>query len=196
MKQGKNYTLAFKRKREHKTDYKARLKLLSARTPRLVFRKTLNNVIIQIVNFEAQGDKTLASASSRELIEYGWKGHRGNLPSAYLSGLLCGLKAKKQGIKKMVLDLGLHKSIPGSSPFAALKGILDAGIEVPHNKEILPTEQAITGKNIGAYAALLMKEDKTKYEKQFSKTIKNGLQVQDLPKHFDEVKKKIIAKWQ
>ena len=196
MKQGKNYTLAFRRKREHRTDYKARLHLLSGKKPRLVFRKTLNNINLQIVSFGAKGDLTILSATSRELLDYGWKAHRGNSPSAYLTGLLCGLKAKKQHIKEAVLDLGLHKAIPGSSPFAAVKGILDAGIHIPHNKEALPKEEVLNGKTISAYATSLMKQDKTKYEHQFSQNIKNEVLTQDLPKHVEEVKKKILAKWQ
>ncbi len=193
MKKGKNYTVQFKRKREQRTDYKARLSLLASRKPRLVVRRTLNNIILQIIDFEPKGDKTLVSTNTRELLKYGWKGHKGNLPSAYLSGYLCGLKAKKKGIKTVVLDLGLLKAIPGSSPFAAVKGATDAGLHVPHDKEILPKEESVKGQHISLYAKKLSKEH---YEKQFSKTIKHGLNIQEFPKHVEEVKQKITTQWQ
>ena len=196
MKQGKNYTVANKRKRQERTDYKARLKLLSARKPRLVIRKALNNTLLQIIQLEPRGDKTLISASTRELLGYGWKAHRGNVPSAYLSGYLCGLKAKKKGLTTAVLDIGLLKAIPGSIPFAALKGALDAGLSIPHEDKILPSEETIKGQMISRYAKTLSQEDKVHYEKQFSQTLKKGLNLQELSKHFEEVKQKILKQWQ
>ena len=85
-----------KRRREQKTDYKKRLALLKSGVPRLVIRKSLENMRVQIVSFNPSGDKTVASAFSAELGEFGWKGGNGNLPAAYLTGLLAGLRAKRQ----------------------------------------------------------------------------------------------------
>ena len=189
MKTGKNYTLLHRRKREKKTDYKARLGLLSSRKLRLVVRRSLNNILLQIVTFEPKGDKTLVSAHSRELLKYGWNAHRGNVPTAYLLGFMCGLKAKKKGIQDMVLDLGLLKAIPGSSPFAALKGVLDVGIRVPYSEKVLPREEALQGSIISLYA------QKTLPQNQFSKTLKKTT-IQDLTQHFAEVKQKIQLAWQ
>ena len=36
----------------------------------------------------------------------------------------------------------------GSRIFASLKGILDAGIDIPHNEEVLPSEERIKGEHI------------------------------------------------
>ena len=192
---GKNYNVAFKRKREHRTDYHARLRLLSARKPRLVVRKALNDITAQIITFEPKGDKTLVAATSRELLKYGWKAHRGNIPSAYLSGLLCGLKAKKKGINEAVLDIGLLKAIQGSSPFAALKGAVDAGLKIAHSEQVLPKDTALKGETISTYSKKLAKENKTMHDKQFADTLKKGLNIQELTKHFEEVKTKILTTW-
>ena len=120
MKLGKAYTLGYRRKRENKTDYRARIKLLSSGKSRVVIRKMLNNYIVQIIDYYPEGDKILISSSTRELLKYGWKAHRGNLSAAYLVGFLCGKKAKKKGIKSGILDLGFHRIVKGSSIFAIL----------------------------------------------------------------------------
>jgi large subunit ribosomal protein L18 len=69
------------------------------------------------------------------LTKFGWKASTGNVPSAYLTGLLCGLRAKKEGITEAVFDIGLIPPTKGSRLFATLNGILDAGLEVPHSEE-------------------------------------------------------------
>ena len=190
MKKGKAYTLNFRRKREGKTDYKSRLKLLSSNKVRIVLRKRLNNFSVQFVKYENQGDKILVSAYSRSLMKHGWKGHRGNLSTAYLVGLLCGLKAKKKGINNGVVDLGLYRVVAGSNLFAALKGLLDAGIEFAVGENSLPSEDRISGKHIDQYASHL--KGKEIYNKQFSKYLKSGLKPEEFSKHFEEVKKKIL----
>lgn len=135
----------FRRKREGKTDYKKRMKLLASKKPRLVVRKSLKNFSAQIIEYDPKGDKVVVSAHSRELIKLGWKGYRRNVPAAYLVGLLCGAKAKAKGIKEAVLDIGLYPSVKGSVLYAALKGVLDAGIEVPHDESVLPPEERLIG---------------------------------------------------
>lgn len=193
---GKNYTVKVKRKREQKTDYKSRLKLVASRKSRFVVRRMINNILVQIVDFQENGDKTLASANSKELVKFGWKAHRGNIPAAYLTGFLAGLKAKKKGVKESVLDIGLASAVKGSSVFSALKGGLDAGLKIPCGEERLPSQDAISGKLVENYAKALLNEDKQRYDKQFSKILKSGVKPEELSKHFEEVKKKILAKWQ
>ncbi|MFH8109975.1 MAG: 50S ribosomal protein L18, partial [Candidatus Aenigmatarchaeota archaeon] len=106
------------------------------------------------------------------------------------TGLLVGLKAKKLGIKKMILDIGLQRSTKGSRIYALAKGCLDAGIEIPIGKDVLPSEDRISGKHIEDYAKLL--KEKGFYEKFFSKTLKEGLKPEDMSKHFEEVKNNIL----
>ena len=52
MSRSKTQVVPFKRKREGKTDYKKRLKLLSSSKPRLVIRKSLKNMTVQIIEYE------------------------------------------------------------------------------------------------------------------------------------------------
>ena len=190
MKKGRVYTLNFRRKREGKTDYKSRLKLLSSHKSRVVLRKRLNNFSIQIIKFESTGDKVIISSYTRDLLKYGWKGHRGNLSSSYLVGLLCGLRAKKNSINSGVADFGLYRVVSGSSMFAAIKGLTDAGFDIAVKKDYLPSEERISGKHIDNYANVI--KGKENYNKQFSNYIKSGLRPEEFSKHFEEVKKKIL----
>ena len=45
----------------------------------------------------------------------------------------------------MVLDLGLQRSVKGSRIYAALKGVVDAGININCNKKVFPNEERIKG---------------------------------------------------
>src|SRR3989344_2097585 len=108
MAKSRRFTVRLKRKRKLKTDYKQRLKLIQSKKPRLVIRKSLNNILLQVVEYQEKGDKVIVSAYSKELKKLGWPFHLGNIPSAYLTGFLLGKKSKN--IKNMVLDLGLQRS--------------------------------------------------------------------------------------
>lgn len=184
-------TRNYRRKEEGKTDYARRLELLKSGKPRLVIRKKLNNIIIQFIEYADNGDRTIATFTKKNINQLGWKAHGGSRASAYLIGLLAGLKTKSK-VKDCVLDIGLQKSIGGSSIYAALKGVLDGGIKVAHSDTILPKEGLIKGSNIKAYAEQLY-QNKGKYERQFSKYIKNNLKPEEFEKHFDEIKNKILA---
>ncbi len=144
---GRTMVLPHRRRREDKTDYRLRLRLLKSGDSRFCVRKSLNNIICQVVQYKPDGDVTLASSDSKELKKFGWNFHCGNIPSAYLTGYLCGLRAKKNKIDKCVLDAGLYPSIKGSRIYAALKGAVDSGVKIPHSEKILPPEDRIKGKH-------------------------------------------------
>ncbi|MEM1563843.1 MAG: 50S ribosomal protein L18 [Candidatus Bathyarchaeia archaeon] len=193
MAKGSRYSVPYRRRREGKTDYRKRKALILSRKPRLVVRGTLKNICVQIVAAKPDGDEVLASAHSRELLKnYGWKAPRGNLPTAYLTGLLCGLKAKAKGIKEAVLDIGLHSPTKGARVFAALKGVLDAGLSVPYGEEKLPDEKRIQGVHIAQYAKMLSANTE-KYTAVFSKYLENKVPPESLPEHFAEVKEAVVA---
>lgn len=154
--------IGFKRKILGKTDYRKRLKLLLADKPRLVVRKSLNNILAQIVEYNEKGDRVILSAHSSELKKYGHKGNKGNLPVAYLVGLLTGKKAKKKNIKELILDIGLQKSVKCSRIYSLLKGCIDIGLNIPHSKDILPTEERIKGKHIKNFDGNNFEEVKNK----------------------------------
>lgn len=188
MAQGSRYKVAFKRRREGKTDYGARLKLIGLDKHRLVVRVTGNHTIAQIIDVQMEGDETLVSAHSQEIKNMGWLASGKNTSAAYLTGYLCGKKAIKEGIEGAVLDMGLTTSIKGSRIYAVLKGAIDAGLDVPHNDVILPSEDRITGEHIAQYAQSL---EKAEMEKKFSQYIQRGLNPQELPDHFQSIKEKI-----
>lgn len=188
----KKYTVSYKRKRLGLTDYKSRLNLISSRKTRLVIRRYLNKLIIQLVNYNSKGDKVLISLDGNELRKYGWKYHLGNLPSAYLLGLIAGLEAKKIKIKEAVLDIGLIESLKGSSIYSALKGAVDSGLTVPHGKEILPNEDRVNGKHVMDYYNSLSQDKKNKI---FSKYLKNNVNPANIVKDFQEIKSKILGKY-
>jgi large subunit ribosomal protein L18 len=193
MAKGSGYCVPYRRRREGKTDYKARKALVLSGKPRLVIRGTLKNVIAQIVVAKPEGDKTLVSAHSRELAkEYGWKASRGNLPAAYLTGFLCGSKAKAKGIEEAVSDIGLHSPSKGARIFATLKGVLDAGISIPHSEEKLPNEERIKGEHVVNYAKDLA-SDHEQYQARFSKYLEQKISPETLADSFEEVKKSIVS---
>jgi large subunit ribosomal protein L18 len=192
MAKDSRYCVQLRRRREGKTDYKARKALVISGKPRLVVRNTLKNVIAQIIVAKPHGDEVLVSAHSRELKKYEWKAHAGNLSSAYLTGLLCGLKAKAQGVKEVILDIGLHSPSKGARVFAMLKGVLDAGVHVPHSEEKLPDEKRIEGEHIAQYAESLASNPE-EYQSKFSKYLEQKLPPESLPKHFAKVKTEILA---
>lgn len=154
--------LGFKRKKAGKTDYRKRLKLLLANKPRLVVRKSLKNILAQIVEYDEKGDKVILSAHSSELKKYGYAGSKGNIPAAYLVGLLAGNKAKKKDIKELVLDIGLQNSVKGSRIYSVLKGCVDAGLSIPHSKNILPLDDRVKGKHIKDFDANKFEDAKKK----------------------------------
>jgi len=168
--------IPFRRKREGKTHYGKRLRLIASGKPRFVVRKTNKNIIVQLVQFNPEGDKVLASAHTNELKKHGWKLAKRNLPAAYLVGLLCGAKAKKSNIADAVLDIGLHPAIKGSLIYAALKGAVDAGLNIPHSENVFPSEDRLKGKHIESNTV-------TKFTKSDPKGI---------TKNFDEVKSKVM----
>jgi len=158
----KGYGLGFKRKRIGKTNYKKRLKLLLSNKPRLVIRKSINNVLAQVVQYDAKGDKVIVSAHSSELKKYGWDSSKKNLCAAYLVGLLIGGKAKKKDIKEVIVDIGLQKSVKGSKIYSLIKGCVDKGLIVPCSKEIFPSEDRIKGKHIKDFDTNKFEEIKKK----------------------------------
>lgn len=136
----------FRRRREGRTNYRTRLALLKSQETRLVVRRTNGNVIVQFVDWTQTGDAVKATAVAQELKKMGWEGSAKNTPAAYLTGLLAGKRAAQAGVESAVLDIGRHTPTKGSRVFAALKGVLDAGIDVPHGGEdIYPSEERLNG---------------------------------------------------
>ncbi len=148
MKKKKHMNIPVRRRREFKTDYRARRNILRGEIPRLIVRKTNRYLITQIVKSSEAQDSVVFSANSKELKNYGYNFSFSNTSAAYLTGFLIGMKAKGK-IQKAILDLGLQRSTKGSKLYAAVKGFSDSGINIPHSAEILPSEDRIRGKHTG-----------------------------------------------
>jgi large subunit ribosomal protein L18 len=189
------YCTKFRRRREGKTDYHARKALVLSGKLRLVTRTSINNIIAQIIVARPKGDEVLVSAHSRELVKYGWKAPRGNLSAAYLTGFLCGLKAKAHGVEEAILDIGLYRPTKGARVFAVLKGVLDAKVNIPHSEEKLPDEKRIKGEHIAKYAESLA-SDVEEYQSTWSGYLKQEIKPETLPKHFEQVKKQMVEAFQ
>jgi large subunit ribosomal protein L18 len=191
MARSKTFTVGLKRKQERKTNYKKRLKYLKSGKTRIVIRPSTKNIVIQAINFKEDGDKVLITYKATELRKLGWKYNLGNLSSAYLTGLSFGVKNKDK-IKEAIIDIGLRSIIKGDRTSAIIKGIVDSGMKVPHSDVIFPDENRINGTTIADYAKLLS-SDKERYEKQFSKYLKEGLKPEDIQKDFEKIKETIIS---
>ena len=151
MATGPRYFVPFRRRREGKTDYYARGRLIVADSPRMVVRVTNKHVIIQLVTAEMDGDKTLVSATSKELKALGYSGNTKNTPAIYLTSLLLCQKAKKKNVKEVILDLGARNYKSGNKIFAGLKAIVDSGIICPFDEKAFPSKDRIEGKVTAEY---------------------------------------------
>lgn len=186
----KQFVLQYKRKREGKTHYISRLSHLKSGKHRAVIRASLKHCIIQLTNYTPTGDVILVSAHTNELKKYGWKAPTGNVPAAYLCGYLLAKKAQRKKLTEAIADIGLQKKVKGARLFAAIKGMIDGGMNIPASKDVLPKEDRINGEHIKNYATQLSK-DKQKYEKTFSQYLKQGVSPTELANHVKEVKAKL-----
>lgn len=232
----------YRRRREGKTDYFARRKMVAQdknkyNTPkyRLVTRLTNKKVICQIVYATIQGDKVLCQAQSSELPTYGVPAGLTNYPACYATGLLVARRAlqivgQDEAIKgveeanaeefhieeedtekkpfKVILDVGLTRTIPGCRVFGILKGAVDGGLHIPHRVAkfpgyVEPEEKGadyqydaaahlerILGTHVQEYMDMLKEEDPERYKRDFIKYIDNDKE-EDLEEMYKECHGKI-----
>ncbi|MHA1995228.1 MAG: 50S ribosomal protein L18 [Candidatus Hodarchaeales archaeon] len=191
MARNARYRVPFRRRREGKTNYHLRRRLVKGKRIRAVVRLSNNHCLVQFVEPKIEGDITLSSAHSRELKNYKWSAGTSNLPSAYLMGLLAGKKAQKAKISSVIFDIGLNPPVYGSRVFATLKGLVDSGLEIPHSDKVFPTEDRINGEHIANYAKLLKDENKEKFDQQFSQYKKLKVNPANMTKIFAQSKEEI-----
>ena len=164
MADSSKHRLPFRRRRDQKTDYEQRLKLLKSGKPRAIVRTSNKNTRVQLAHYKKDGDENEAQTVSKELNELGWDYNTGNIPAAYLTGYLAG---KKTDTEEAILDIGLREMKTGGRIFAAIKGLQEAGIEIPVGEEAFPEEERIRGEHIKEMKDL------------------------DVPENFEEVKENI-----
>ena len=107
---------------------------------------TNENTLVQILKPGMTGDTVVSSAHSRYLLGKGWKGSRKSVSAAYLTGYLAGKKALGKGAKDAILYTGTKRYTQRMA--AALKGVIDAGVQVPANEETFPSDERINGEHL------------------------------------------------
>jgi large subunit ribosomal protein L18 len=160
----------YRRRMSGETDYRRRLKLLRSGNARAVVRISNTRTVCQVVNWKVDGDKVELSMTGDDLVSrFGWPegNSRKNVPASYLVGYAMGKAALAAGHDEAVLDIGLAASTPGNRVFSALKGMVDAGLEIPHGSSVLPNDERATGAHIDESYASIVEATKSKIEEAF-----------------------------
>ncbi|KZV51649.1 hypothetical protein F511_29065 [Dorcoceras hygrometricum] len=164
----KRFEVKFKRRRQGKTDYRARIRMINQdknkyNTPKYRFI-TNKDITAQIAYSSIAGDHILAAAYSHELPRYGLEVGLTNYAAAYCTGLLLARRvlktlemdeeyegnveatgedysvepAESRRPFRALLDVGLIRTTTGNRVFGALKGALDGGLDIPHSDKRFP----------------------------------------------------------
>jgi len=137
----KRFQVKKRRRREGKTDYKARCKMVrqdrnkyNTRKYRLIVRITNRFVLTQVAYATIAGDKVVAQATSKDLAEYGVSVGLKNYAACYATGLLVARRTlKKFGLDETIKgkeeidgeDFHIEDEDVDQRPF---KVILDVGV--------------------------------------------------------------------
>jgi len=142
----KRFQVKYKRRREGKTDYYARKRLVSQdknkfQTPkyRFVVRFTNKDIICQVISSKMKGDVTHCAAYAHELPRYGLSVGLTNYSAAYCVGLLCarrllkkyGLDEKFEGTEEVTAefeDCYVHNEDEDDER-KAFRALLDVGLK-------------------------------------------------------------------
>jgi len=154
-----------RRRKENKTDYLRRLKLLKGGKPRIVFRKTNKYILAQYVSSKEAQDKIEFGVNTRILLKYGWpeNGSLKSVPASYFLGYYFGKRIAKEKLETPILDFGMIQTIHKNKVYAFLKGLIDSGLKISCKKEAFPDEERIKGehlKNKIPFAEIKSKIDK------------------------------------
>jgi len=137
-----------KRRKQNRTDYLGRLKLLKSGKPRVVFRKTNKYIIAQYVTSKQAQDKIVFGVNSKDLMAHGWKEESGSLksiPASYLTGYLIGKQIIKKSLETPIVDFGMTRVLHKTKTYAFLKGLIESGVKIKCDKGF-PDEEKIKGK--------------------------------------------------
>ena len=148
---GNNRRSIFRRRKAGLTDYRRRLKLLRGQMPRAVVRVSNTRTTCQLVSWAADGDLVSINVTGSDLVKkHGWPEGRSlkSVPASYLVGFAMGKAAVASGASEAVLDIGLAANTRGGRVYAALKGMCDAGLEIPHSEDVYPEDERLNGAHI------------------------------------------------
>ena len=136
-----------KRKKMGVTDYRKRLSLLRSESTRLIIRPTGKGIVVQVADFAQEGDIILATVNANILKKtLGISGNNSQI--SYISGYYLGMKALSKGVEYAVVDTGRFKLTRGGRISCAIKGAVDAGLEINVSEEIFPPKDRIQGKHL------------------------------------------------
>jgi len=90
-------------------------------------------------------------------------------------------------VSEAILDVGLQTTVVGSRIYAALKGVIDAGLEVPASNKVFPPTERLSGAHITNFFLT------NKSSVQFSDYKKKNLDLTKLQQEFENYKKKIMS---
>ena len=158
------------RRKEYKTDYLKRIKLLKSGSPRVVFKKTNKYIIAQYVKSKEAQDKVEVGITSKILIKYGWQkefeGSLKSIPASYLTGLLIGKKILEKKLEKPIIDFGMIRVLHKNRAFAFLRGLKDSGIGIECEEEFFPNKDRIRGEHLKKDFSKMFEEIKSKIQKE------------------------------
>lgn len=190
MKKGSAYKVKFRRLRQGFTNYSKRKHLIATQIPRIVVRKSNRYVAASIVKNMPKGDVTLCTVTSKELVKVGWKLSFTNSMAFYLTGIIFAQKAKKKGVDRAILDMGLYSNTKGCNIYALCKGASEVGLTINVAKEVIPSGDRISGKVISSYYNKILSVDQE--VTQFNQYRKIGIEPQNIETYFDETKQKLL----
>ncbi|MAG11114.1 50S ribosomal protein L18 [Candidatus Pacearchaeota archaeon] len=141
-----------RRRKEHKTNYGRRLKLLKSEKPRVIFRRTNKYIIAQYVKSKEAKDKVVWGINSKDLLKYGWpeskSGSLKSITAAYLIGYLIGKQIASKKLVNPIVDSGMVRTLHKTKVFAFLKGLKDAGVKIKCKDETFPSDDRIKGEHL------------------------------------------------
>ncbi|NCG43449.1 MAG: 50S ribosomal protein L18 [Euryarchaeota archaeon] len=167
---GNRQRSVFRRRRTGLTDYRRRLKLLRGNKPRAVVRVSNTRTTCQLVSWAKEGDLVTVTVTGSDLLKkYGWPESfsQKSVSASYLVGFAMGKAALASGTTEAVLDIGLAASTPGGRVFSALKGMVDAGLDIPHGENVLPSEDRLSGAHISDEVASAVESTKNAIEEAY-----------------------------
>ena len=166
----------------------------------------------------------MAAAYAHELPHFGVKVGLSNYAAAYCTGLLCARRAlttlgldktqfgnedgSEEGRRpfKAFLDVGLRRTSTGAKVFAAMKGAVDGGVNIPYSEKRFPgfnkekdtldgevLRKHIMGGHVADYMRELQAEDNERYERQFSRFIAAGVTADSLEAMYQKAHETIRA---
>lgn len=136
----KRFQVKLKRRRQGKTDYYARRRLIhqdnnkyNTAKYRFIVRITNRDIIAQIAYATIHGDKVVCCAYSHELPKYGIKVGLTNYAAAYCTGLLLARRVLKQyGLADMyigqVIANGTEEEVEEKEERRTFRAVLDVGL--------------------------------------------------------------------